>query len=205
MFSMAIVGKIALAGSSLMQLALLRQTVITMDAALANDYRQRVVSLSGTAIALASLVVFFVWLFRSKKRLIAAGMAGAEYSPGFSVGCFFIPIVNLFLPFQAVRELWRASQCPTEWKSQSSSQIVGWWWALWLLSAFVPLAGMLFQSLVEGREKMIVSTQVLIASAIVSILSFLLTILFARGVAKNSQGIGTKAEPGATDNPGDAQ
>lgn len=189
-FSLAVVAKAALIVSCLMQIALLRETVITMDAAIANDARQRVISLSGTVIVLASIAVLLVWLFRAKKKLIAAGMVDAEYSPGFSVGCFFIPLVNLVMPFQAVRELWKASQNPSDWKRCPSSQIVGWWWAFWLLNAFIPIFGMIVQGFGEGREKMIIATQVVIVSSVASIVAFATTILLARGVSRNARNAG---------------
>jgi hypothetical protein len=55
-------------------------------------------------------------------------------SPGWNVGFFFIPIANLWKPFQGVRETWEASQSGPDYLVPTW---VRWWWACWLATSIL--------------------------------------------------------------------
>src|SRR5688572_9717366 len=57
----------------------------------------------------AAIVVFLVWMRRSYINLKALGVRGLEYSPGWAVGCWFIPFVNLVRPYTIMKEIWTRS------------------------------------------------------------------------------------------------
>lgn len=78
-----------------------------------------------------TIVVWCVWQHRSHTaaRELVAGM---ELSAAWAVGSWFVPIVNYFKPFQAMRELWRASLGAPAWRTQPTWSVLGWWWATWL-------------------------------------------------------------------------
>ena len=78
-----------------------------------------------------TIVVWCVWQHRSHQaaRELVKGM---ELSAAWAVGCWFVPIVNYFKPFQAMRELWRASEGTPTWHGRSTWPLLGWWWATWL-------------------------------------------------------------------------
>ena len=87
-----------------------------------------------------TVVMFCVWLYRMGKNTRALGAQNMKYSAGWAVGSFFIPILNLFRPFQSVREIEQASNPhagPTNWYHVQPSGKVGMWWAFWLLSSFM--------------------------------------------------------------------
>jgi hypothetical protein len=54
--------------------------------------------------SLVSEVTFFVWQFRSAQVARSIGYP-ARHSPGWGIGCWFVPIVNIWMPYQAVRDL----------------------------------------------------------------------------------------------------
>lgn len=91
---------------------------------------------------LATIVAFLLWLYRAHSNLRPLGAHQLESTPGWAVGSFFIPFLNLVRPYKAVRELWRWSQ-PMEigperitYAPSASAPLVGWWWGLWLASNF---------------------------------------------------------------------
>jgi len=51
------------------------------------------------------------------------------------VGWFFVPLMNLFKPYQVVKEIWRGSD-PGELAGgiPSGTALIGWWWGLRILS-----------------------------------------------------------------------
>ena len=67
------------------------------------------VGLGALVLNLLAAVAFCVWIHRAASNLPALGRYGMKFTPGWCVGWFFIPFANLVKPFQAVKELWRAS------------------------------------------------------------------------------------------------
>jgi len=53
--------------------------------------------------AIAAVVVECVWQFRAASAARAMGLP-AKRSPGWGVGFWFIPVVNLWMPYQAIRD-----------------------------------------------------------------------------------------------------
>lgn len=74
----------------------------------------------------ASIVVVAMWIYRAHANLRAASIDGLEFSPGWAVGCYFIPIVNLFKPFQDMRELWNATHGQSD-GLPADSRLTTWW------------------------------------------------------------------------------
>lgn len=89
----------------------------------------------GGLLSLATIVVWLVWQYRAHANLAALGSVGMRHTPGWTVGWWFIPIADLWMPLVVMRELWRASDPvagPTDWTSSRGSPLIGWWWATWL-------------------------------------------------------------------------
>lgn len=84
-----------------------------------------------TLCFLASVVVISMWIYRAHANLQAAGFE-TEFTPGWAVGWYFIPIMNLFKPFQAMRELYNTSQgVATDFGGETPSD-VGIWWSCYI-------------------------------------------------------------------------
>ena len=48
-------------------------------------------------------IVFFIWQYRSATVARTLRYPG-HHSPGWGVGCWFVPVVNLWMPYQAIRD-----------------------------------------------------------------------------------------------------
>ncbi|MCP3960951.1 MAG: DUF4328 domain-containing protein [bacterium] len=60
-----------------------------------------------------------------------------EFTPGWSVGWFFVPIMNLFKPYQAVREIYHASDPEADaesWRQPEAPSFITMWWGLWIIT-----------------------------------------------------------------------
>lgn len=90
-------------------------------------------------------ITFLRWIYRANKNLGEVSGKPMDFTPGWAVGWYFIPIANLFKPYQAMKEIWAVSH---KNKSDTSAVLV-FWWALWLLSNI--LGGQAFDS-VMGAE-----------------------------------------------------
>jgi hypothetical protein len=82
---------------------------------------------------LASVVVISLWIHRAHANLFAAGIEYLDFTPGWSIGWFFVPIANLWLPFQAMRELWHASHGARDTFTARAPGIMTAWWTAWIV------------------------------------------------------------------------
>lgn len=89
---------------------------------------------------LATVVVFLMWLYRAYGNLPVFGnpVSSLSYSPGWAVGSFFVPFVNLVVPYRAVRELWQKSErFGITLSSQSPPAFFPLWWGFWIVANVV--------------------------------------------------------------------
>ncbi len=84
---------------------------------------------------LVAMVPVIGWTYRAHANLHQAGLDELRYSPRWSVGSFFVPLVNLVVPFRAMRELHNRSHGEGPWQAATPVGDVTSWWAC-LISAF---------------------------------------------------------------------
>jgi hypothetical protein len=88
-------------------------------------------------VFIATIVLVGMWIYRAHSNVRAAGAGPLENTPGWAVGWFFVPIANLFKPFQAMRELWNVSHGQSDGYSQDSEPVLKLWWGFWIVSNIV--------------------------------------------------------------------
>ena len=95
-------------------------------------------ALISVVVYISTIIAFCMWLHRAYKNLSAFGALKLNHSPGWAVGSFFVPFVNLVVPYRAVKEVWQKS-VPPEQSRLSEPSPPGWfalWWLFWLLSTW---------------------------------------------------------------------
>ena len=117
-----------------MQAGLFPDRDAMLAAARGNDLRARIVSLISFALVAAAIVVFFFWLYRVSANIHALGATGLNATPGFAVGAYFIPFLNLFMPAIIMGEIWKASINAPRWASQRGTPLVAIWWTFQILT-----------------------------------------------------------------------
>ncbi|MEN9361585.1 MAG: hypothetical protein RL095_3120 [Verrucomicrobiota bacterium] len=91
-------------------------------------------------VGLVTTYVFIVWLHRAHRNLRALGAAELQFTPGWVLAWYFIPVFNFWKPYQAMHELWQASHQPGDWKKVPVPGLLSAWWGLWLLSWLIIFA-----------------------------------------------------------------
>lgn len=110
---------------------------ITVEAAETNDARQALIGLIYIVAYLTTTIVFGRWIYVANVNCRGFGATGMKFTPGWAVGGYFVPILNLFRPYQAMKEIWQASSNPRRWENEPVSRILPIWWTLWLVSNFI--------------------------------------------------------------------
>jgi hypothetical protein len=105
----------------------------------AQDVRQRVVTGFELGIELAALILLLVWLYRISQNTWLLGTGGMHYTPGWSVGWFFVPLAGLVMPYNVFNELWRANSpnATGKWREAAVSPVLGVWWTACVASAVI--------------------------------------------------------------------
>jgi uncharacterized protein DUF4328 len=104
------------------------------DAADANDLRQGIIGVLQGLIILSSGVVILMWIYRANFNARRLGAVGMEFSPVWAVGWYFVPFANLWKPYQAMKEIWKASASPERWEDEDRSWLLPVWWTVWIIS-----------------------------------------------------------------------
>ena len=100
---------------------------------------------------LGLVITFLMWLHRASSNLIGLGYVNQKFSPGWAVGWWFVPIMSFFRPFQVMKEIWKNSHPENKYtselesdnpslmyqKDELSSDLMGWWWGVWLVSNWI--------------------------------------------------------------------
>ncbi|MEM6858248.1 MAG: DUF4328 domain-containing protein [Pseudomonadota bacterium] len=96
------------------------------------EWAYLIVLLAGTGAFILSVIAICMWIYRAHANLREAGR-DVEYSPGWAVGWYFIPIVNWFKPFGAMRELWNESHLDSDSYGSEAPSNLAVWWGTWVI------------------------------------------------------------------------
>lgn len=80
-----------------------------------------------------TIVLFLVWLSRSRRNAQELSPAASVPSRGWTVGAWFVPVVNLVAPRLCVLAIGRASSA--SWSEKRDTTLVNLWWAAWVAHA----------------------------------------------------------------------
>ena len=97
------------------------------------DQLYTAVLLANSLVALVTIIWFSMWIYRAAANVVAAGVPGFDFTPGWCVGWYFIPFANLVQPFVAMRQIWNASHGGTDGLNRGHA-ILTIWWTSWLAS-----------------------------------------------------------------------
>ena len=168
--------------SSFFQYLLLKSVAegysITPEVANANDFRQSIIAILFAILYLFSVVFFIQWFRRAyfNQEIKFKSMASTN---GWVSGAWFVPIMNLFKPFQLMQEIYENAEnylldkeMIDEKKSRKS--IIGWWWGLWIGTGVLSRISSSFLGSADDLGELIASTLFSIFMVVIFIpLSFL--------------------------------
>ncbi len=106
-----------------------------LDAFNAADLFTTVGALSFLVLYLVGVVFYCMWKHRVCRNAHALGGTNMSFTPGWSVGYYFIPVLLLWKPFQAMREIWNVTF--NKAIDEGAPSVMGVWWTLWIVSNFL--------------------------------------------------------------------
>ncbi|MGY5058898.1 DUF4328 domain-containing protein [Streptomyces sp. 900105755] len=123
--------------------------------------RSGLVSMVFVNLMTLTTVLFLVWLARSRRNAQELSPGAAVPSPAWTIGTWFIPVVNLIAPRRSVLDIGRAAS--PSWEKRDTT-LVNLWWAAWVGHALVLTAANLAA---PGSLALLVVTEALFLAAAV--------------------------------------
>lgn len=110
---------------------------ISRATAEANDSREAVIGIIMLIFMVISIVTFIQW-FRRAYFNLHLRTSKCAFTEGWAAGAWFVPILNLFRPYQIMKEMNDKTDILLIKrkldKGTDISFIIGLWWTLWILS-----------------------------------------------------------------------
>jgi|RhiMetdeSRZDD1v2_1073273.scaffolds.fasta_scaffold677685_1 hypothetical protein len=160
-------------------------------------------------VAMVTAIFFLIWIYRAHKNLRALDATDLKYTPGWAIGGFFVPILNIVRPYQVVAEIWRASAPDARrsrgvWTYESTPVFISLWWGFWLLSGFLDSISVVMVFGAGQTDQMVVASRYRIVYYLTSIACAALAIavvlkINARQEEANRVNFSTAAEGLATE------
>ncbi|MDR2651069.1 MAG: DUF4328 domain-containing protein [Prevotellaceae bacterium] len=171
--------------SSYMQYDLLQIAVndgyITEEQANANDNREAFIGIVLGIASIVFLIIFIMWFRRAYYNIHQKlNSRRLTFSEGWAAGAWFVPIINLFRPYQIMKELYYETKKLLTDKGYTVSyttNCLGWWWALWIISVII--GQVLFRTWLkqpETLDEFISATTLDMVSSVVEIVLAIVTI-----------------------------
>ncbi|MDO9364557.1 MAG: DUF4328 domain-containing protein [Sphingopyxis sp.] len=127
--------------------------------------------LVSSLLAIITVIIFAMWIYRAAANVIAANVTGFDFTPGWAVGWYFVPFANLVQPFLAMRQIWNASHFGGS-DLDRGDPILTLWWTAWLTSNITANISMQLAWRSTSAEMYEVSLYLGIASSILNLVLF---------------------------------
>ena len=144
---------------------------------------------------IATAVVLMVWQWRSAMNNDLLGKIRPRFSPGWSIGAWFIPFANLVIPVRIFLDLWQGSDPETtnhrDWHGLRRPGLIAWWWTCYVVGNALSFAidDDALRDLRDSDRRVAVGCALVAAAAVLAI--FVVRSITARQDAAHR-------EPGAT-------
>ncbi len=151
---------------------------ITQETASANDTREQIIGILSLIVSLVSGITFIQW-FRRAYFNLHLKVEHLAHSEGWAAGCWFVPILSLYRPYQIMKELYSETKDllvkkDLSFKETFSQASLGIWWTLWISNNIIGQFIFRYSMRAETIHELTVST---IASMIGNIIGIPLAII----------------------------
>ncbi len=161
---------------------------ITIAAANANDLRVQIIGIIYMIAYIISGIAFIMWFRRAYFNLHQKVLA-LSFSEGWAAGSWFVPIINLYRPFQIMKELYLETHKillnkGLIKKESLSIKPLGLWWTFWIISGILGQFIFRYSMKAETIDELTISTVASIISNIIGIPLALITIKIIKDYSK---------------------
>ena len=139
-------------------------------------------------VYIITAIIFLDWVKRVNTNLRALSGEEMRFTPGWSIGWYFVPFMNIYKPYQVMKELWRVVH-----KQEIQSDFVVSCW--WFFCVFAAIFGRMSNRTIRVAEQdgnyifgMMIGITNEIVGIIVCIFAMNLVISIGEAYGKNFEG-----------------
>ena len=145
-----------------------------------NDNREQAIGIIQLIIFVVSAITFIQW-FRRAYFNLHLRVNRLSHSEGWAAGCWFVPIVNLFRPYQIMKELFQATHFflkrnEVHTREHFSMPSLSLWWTFWIIDRFVGQFVLKYSMKADTIEELTTSTIAQLISNGIGIVLAIITI-----------------------------
>lgn len=137
-----------------------------------------IVDLSQLFFAAFVFINFLRFLYRISDNLINKHDVALKDSPGWTVAYFFIPILNLYEPYVAIKAMW------DNLKESNNIRMLNFWWALRVICMVISIVLSSYIVFSFGKSNSTLTSAVYLISDSISLLSTFLLIKVIHSLSK---------------------
>lgn len=101
----------------------------------ASLHKSGLISMVFVYLTTLAIVLFLVWLARARRNAEELSPGASVPSRGWTIGAWFIPVVNFFVTRRLVLDIGRAGSA--SWEEKRDTTLVNLWWFTWFTHALV--------------------------------------------------------------------
>jgi len=159
----------------------------SIEAATTNDTRQQFIAILYLVAYIISGVTFIQW-FRRAYNNLHQKVSYLSHTEGWAAGSWFVPIVNLYRPYQIMKELYQETKEYLSKNENSMGQDIpigplGLWWGLWIINGVLGQFIFRYSLKAETIEELTTVTMASMISSLVGIPLALITIKIIKNYA----------------------
>ncbi|MEU2235209.1 DUF4328 domain-containing protein [Streptomyces vietnamensis] len=129
----------------------------------------------------ATGVVFIIWFHRLRKNAEIWARDLQTRTPGYAIGCWFIPLGNFWIPRSIAVEIWRASRWePYAADGKRELTLLNSWWVCWIIGTLVNWISGKMYGAAETAEAYVIATQWSLVGYVLDAVAAVLAILVVR-------------------------
>lgn len=140
--------------------------------------------ISWLCVYTVSVISSLFLIYRYCANALANG-AEMNTTPGWSIAWYFIPIANLWKPYQAMREIWLGHMADGD--KSGSDNLIGYWWVVWILALFAGRYSGRVSDRVNDIDDLAFSAQVGIVSVLLVLITSVLYLRILTGLQRMQQ------------------
>lgn len=146
---------------------------ISPESATANDLRQQILAILYLIAYITSAVTFINW-FRRAYYNLHTQIYNLRFDEGWAAGAWFVPFLNLFRPYQIMKELYQETEHllverVENYQTHNHTALLGGWWTLWIIVSFIGQFVFRYSVGADTIEELMVVSVASIISSVASI------------------------------------
>lgn len=157
-------------------------------------------------LLIALIAVYITWFHRSAKNIRALCPGDSEqfdFSPGWAIGAWFVPFLNLFRPYGIATEIYQATATKKEiaaatehkdidatrakWTYVQPARIILGWWLMFVFGGFLDNAAARFYTKADDIDDFVLATQIDMVAIVWGIVGSALAIIVVKLLTDRQQ------------------